>query len=266
MQQGSEEEDLSFYAVLNVSKSASQEDIRKAYRKLASVVHPDKHTNDELAQAAKTCFTRLTEAYEVLSNPEKRKIYDVYGRLGLKAGLQVSTHVDGMQNIRLQWEKFRAEQERARYEREINHRGNYQVKLDASGMFDGQNHPHPDVITIANSTNVHVSLHEKSLATLGGQVSMRRRGNMFVGVGQVHAGLHQILSDEDTVEVSGAVGLQSAFGCNVIRQLTEHDQVVAGMSYQPGRGLSLQITSNRQLADHTNASASMAYHREGRGC
>ena len=62
-----------FYAVLGVSRSASDVDIKKAYRKLAAKYHPDKPTGDEGK------FKEISEAYETLSDSEKRAMYDQYG-------------------------------------------------------------------------------------------------------------------------------------------------------------------------------------------
>lgn len=67
-----------YYEVLGVSRSASQEDIRKAYRKLAMEWHPDRHQG-ESKEAAETRFKQISEAHEVLSDPEKRKRYDQFG-------------------------------------------------------------------------------------------------------------------------------------------------------------------------------------------
>jgi curved DNA-binding protein len=65
-----------YYKTLGVSKSASQEDIKKAYRKLARKHHPDVNPGD---QAAEERFKEINEAYEVLSDAEKRKKYDQFG-------------------------------------------------------------------------------------------------------------------------------------------------------------------------------------------
>src|SRR5262245_48365167 len=65
-----------YYKTLGVSKNASQEDIKKAYRKLARKHHPDVNPGD---QAAEERFKEINEAYEVLSEPEKRKKYDQFG-------------------------------------------------------------------------------------------------------------------------------------------------------------------------------------------
>src|SRR5438045_9242141 len=68
---------IDYYKVLGVDKSASQEDIRKAYRKLARKHHPDLNPNDKEAHKK---FQQINEANEVLSDPEKRKKYDQYGK------------------------------------------------------------------------------------------------------------------------------------------------------------------------------------------
>ena len=65
-----------YYAVLGVKKTASAEDIRKAFRKLARKYHPDVNPGDKSAEEK---FKTLSEANDVLSDPKKRKIYDQLG-------------------------------------------------------------------------------------------------------------------------------------------------------------------------------------------
>lgn len=67
---------IDYYKILGVNKNASQDDIRKAYRKLARKHHPDLNPDDKEAHVK---FQQLNEANEVLSDPEKRKKYDEYG-------------------------------------------------------------------------------------------------------------------------------------------------------------------------------------------
>jgi DnaJ family protein B protein 6 len=70
-----------YYNVLGVSNSASPSDIKKAYRKLAMKWHPDKNPDNK--KVAEEKFKEISEAYEVLSDPKKREIYDRYGVAGL---------------------------------------------------------------------------------------------------------------------------------------------------------------------------------------
>lgn len=67
---------IDYYKILGVDKNISQKDIRSAYRKRAKQFHPDLHPNDPKAKAK---FQALSEAFEVLNDPEKRAKYDKYG-------------------------------------------------------------------------------------------------------------------------------------------------------------------------------------------
>ncbi|KAJ7968608.1 DnaJ subfamily B member like [Quillaja saponaria] len=73
---------VDYYKILQVDKSASDEDLKKSYRKLAMKWHPDKNPNNK--KEAEDKFKQISEAYEVLSDPQKRAIYDQYGEEGLK--------------------------------------------------------------------------------------------------------------------------------------------------------------------------------------
>lgn len=72
-----------YYEILGVQKNASEEEIRKAYRKVAMQYHPDKNPNNKEAEEK---FKEASEAYEVLRDTDKRSKYDRYGHAGLKGG------------------------------------------------------------------------------------------------------------------------------------------------------------------------------------
>jgi molecular chaperone DnaJ len=72
-----------YYDVLGVSRGANEQDIKKAFRRLARELHPDVNAHDPEAEDK---FKACAEAYEVLSDPERRQIYDRYGHDGLRSG------------------------------------------------------------------------------------------------------------------------------------------------------------------------------------
>lgn len=72
-----------FYSTLNVTRSASEEEIKKAYRKLAMQFHPDKNAGDKKAEEK---FKEISEAYDTLSDPKKREMYDQFGHAGAGFG------------------------------------------------------------------------------------------------------------------------------------------------------------------------------------
>ncbi len=96
------EKDL--YAILGVPRNASQEEIKRAYRKLARRYHPDVNPGNREAEEK---FKDISEAHEILSDPEKRKLYDEFGMAGLQAGFDAERA-----RAYEQWQ--RAQQESAR--------------------------------------------------------------------------------------------------------------------------------------------------------
>lgn len=72
-----------YYKILGLARGVNEDDIKKAYRKMALKYHPDKNK----APGAEEKFKEIAEAYEVLSDKRKREIYDQYGEEGLKGNL-----------------------------------------------------------------------------------------------------------------------------------------------------------------------------------
>ncbi|CAN8271018.1 unnamed protein product [Cochlearia groenlandica] len=76
---------VDYYKLLQVDRSATEDDLKKAYRKLAMKWHPDKNPTNKKDAEAK--FKQISEAYEVLSDPQKKAVYDQYGEEGLKGNV-----------------------------------------------------------------------------------------------------------------------------------------------------------------------------------
>ncbi|KAG2319361.1 hypothetical protein Bca4012_054387 [Brassica carinata] len=76
---------VDYYKALQVDRSANEDDLKKAYRKLAMKWHPDKNPDNK--KDAESKFKQISEAYDVLSDPQKRAVYDQYGEEGLKGNV-----------------------------------------------------------------------------------------------------------------------------------------------------------------------------------
>ena len=86
-----------FYSLLGLARSASEDEIKRAYRRLAMEYHPDRNP----AADAEAKFREIAEAYEVLVDPEKRALYDRYGEAGLRSGAGGFHHVDLAEALRI---------------------------------------------------------------------------------------------------------------------------------------------------------------------
>ena len=92
--------ELDYYEILEIERSASQEEIKKAYRKMALKYHPDRNPDDKEAEEK---FKIVNEAYQVLSDEEKRSVYDRYGKSGLEGrgfhGFEGQSYEDIMDDL-----------------------------------------------------------------------------------------------------------------------------------------------------------------------
>jgi len=83
------------YKILNVNKNSSQNDIKKAYKKLAFQYHPDKNSSDDAMEK----FKEISEAYEILTNNDKKRIYDNFGYDSVKGDLPFINPLDLFQSL-----------------------------------------------------------------------------------------------------------------------------------------------------------------------
>lgn len=115
-----------FYKILGVSKDATQDEIKKAYRKLARKWHPDINPGNKDAEQR---FKEISQAYEVLGNEEKRKLYDEFGEEGLQAGFDADKARE--------YKKWQEYQQRSTWQTKSEPFGRYHSYEDVFGdIFD----------------------------------------------------------------------------------------------------------------------------------
>ncbi|GAA5870357.1 hypothetical protein JCM8547_006613 [Rhodosporidiobolus lusitaniae] len=125
------------YAVLNLERNASQEDIQRAYRRLAAILHPDRHSarDPSLKPAADARFAELQHAFEVLSDPHKRAVYDELGDEGLKTQWEVGVRGKSAQELRAEYERLNRQQLEQNVEQLVRSKGDLTIISDARVAF-----------------------------------------------------------------------------------------------------------------------------------
>ena len=250
-----------------VSRDATEDDIKKAYRALAQVAHPDKHSSSVLREAASRSFNTLNEAYEILSDKERRRVYDVYGMAGLNAGLEVGRRHKSLREISEEFERARAKERRAQMEAKLNFRGSYGFSFSAAHLFDERvrhrraliaarrglptgGSPFLDLNGVDfNSVFDVPTWSDDATAYVGAQGQMSRGA----GAGGLILGLRKTASEHTSWECALVMGsMQSAATFHVQRQLSAHAAGTLAYSYAAAQGgLGLEVGVQRQLSEHS---------------
>lgn len=137
VRQGYYPTDDDYYVILDVDFNSSQETIASAYRNLARKFHPDKNNQDERSQKeAQVIFAKIKTAYDVLSDPRKRQIYDTLGPEGVKLdGWNLVPKRMTAQEIREEYLRLQKQQMDNRLALSAKPRASFTVAIDASDIF-----------------------------------------------------------------------------------------------------------------------------------
>ncbi|GAX82917.1 hypothetical protein CEUSTIGMA_g10343.t1 [Chlamydomonas eustigma] len=235
-----EESGPDYYAILNVSRDASQDEVTKAYRKLAFVFHPDKHPNQDLKDGAQEAFGKLQEAYEVLGDEQKRQIYDIYGKQGLNAGFELGERLKSREELKKEWEDFKKKQELDKTENSTVIKGQYQCKIDVTDL--KRKGLLVRSISVTNSADAAVG-KDGDVMLVQGQASVRNQ----VGTGGIIFGYTRQLSSTDTLGGLVILGMSPVGTLTSTRQLDVHTTASTVLSWSPSDGLGMEVRTTRQL-------------------
>jgi DnaJ homolog subfamily C member 11 len=253
--------DKEYYAILNISTDATDDDVRHAYRQLASAYHPDKIQDPTLQPSAAQAFSHIQTAYEVLSDPYKREVYDIYGKKGLAAGMELSTDTmagKSREEIRKDWESFQNQRAKDILESKINHRGTYIFKSDATALISPYRRDlprTPELISTYMSSQVHIPIDptnwgplsaQQDIAYLGGYVHHQRNS---AGGGGVLAGYRRTFPDYSSLELQTQLGLRQLISLTTSVPLSQYSNASLSGSWNPQSGLGVQFTTTRQLSE-----------------
>ncbi|XP_056130886.1 dnaJ homolog subfamily C member 11-like [Lampris incognitus] len=252
-----------YYSLLNVRKEATPEELKASYRRLCMLYHPDKHRDPELKRQAEQLFNQVHQAYEVLTDPQSRAIYDIFGKKGLEVeGWEVVERKRTPAEIRDEYERLQREREERRLQQRTNPKGTISVGVDATDLFDrydedfeempGGGFPHIEINKMHISQSIEAPLTNTDTAVLSGSLSTQN-GN---GGGNINMTIRRVMSAKGWGEVEFGAGdiLGPLFGLKVFRNLTPRCFLTAqcGMQFSP-RGLrpSCSLMTARHLDQNT---------------
>ncbi|KAG5202358.1 hypothetical protein R6Z07F_011620 [Ovis aries] len=242
-----------YYSLLNVRREASCEELKAAYRRLCMLYHPDKHRDPELKSQAERLFNLVHQAYEVLSDPQTRAIYDIYGKRGLEMeGWEVVERRRTPAEIREEFERLQREREERRLQQRTNPKGTISVGIDATDLFDryeeeyedvsGSGFPQIEINKMHISQSIEAPLTASDTAILSGSLSTQN-GN---GGGSINFALRRVTSAKGWGELEfGAGDLQGPlFGLKLFRNLTPRCFVTTHCALQfSSRGIRPGLTT-----------------------
>ena len=125
----------SLYSILNVTREASTSEIRDRYRSLASTFHPDRQKDEHGKRLAHGRFQEIQRAYEVLTDPSRRMIYDEFGEEGLRTSWDVGPRNMSPEEMKRHFVKQANEHRRLEAEALVMSRGSITTFIDARAVF-----------------------------------------------------------------------------------------------------------------------------------
>ncbi|XP_076270710.1 dnaJ homolog subfamily C member 11 isoform X2 [Rhynchophorus ferrugineus] len=219
-----------FYSFLNVSKDASKDEINNAYRRLSRMYHPDKHLDPTLKAKAEILFNKVKRAYEVLSDPHRRAIYDSLGTKGLETeGWEIVQRTKTPAEIRAEYEQLAEERAERQKRQATNPTGNVTIAINATDLFNPYDElddeyysllgklPAIEVSSMQFSQSVDFPLTQKDTCTLSGQLHTQNG----TGGGGVNLSWKHLYSHKGWAEVEMTAGSGPAVSLKAFRTLTK---------------------------------------------
>ncbi|KAG6514313.1 hypothetical protein ZIOFF_024663 [Zingiber officinale] len=230
------------YARLQVSPSASAEEIRKAFLYWSGVAHPDKHLDPQLKDVATENFRQIVEAYDILNDPDKRQIYDIYGMEGLSSGLELGPHLNKVDELKEELEKLKRHKE---HEKALAHSGASVMLLGRLSL--------PDYLEggrIINrmemASDFQSQISKRNIVSVNGRFVVSGES----GQGSATVVFRHYVSPATEVDFRATAGLRSLIGFQASRQLSNHSTASSGFMVSLGDGsVNLSNTWGRQLSE-----------------
>ncbi|CAH1775530.1 unnamed protein product [Owenia fusiformis] len=210
------------YAVLGIDDKASIDDVERAYKKYSRLYHPDKHLDPKSKKSAETLFNKVSEARDILADPQKKYVYDTLGRQAVdEMESWVVPRNKRPEEMYQEYERMKKEEEERRLQQKTNPKGSINVGIDATDLFDRYDEqffsglPTIEISQMSISQSIEAPLTLTDTATLGGTLS----ASNGVGAGNVSASFRRMTSHNGWGEVEVAAGNGASFSMRGFRTL-----------------------------------------------
>ncbi|GFN91689.1 Dnaj-like protein subfamily c member 11, partial [Plakobranchus ocellatus] len=237
-----------YYALLNVGKDATIEEINNAFRHLSKIYHPDKHVDPIKKRKAEEVFNNLRKAHDVLRDKYKRTVYDMYGEKGLETGdMEIIARTKTPQEIIAEYERIQKEKEERRLQQRTNPRGTISVGINASELFDVdyddedldyQPSRSVEISSMTIAQTVECPLTLKDTVVLGGNLDTRNG----IGQGMFTVMWRRLVSDKGWAEGTISVGINAS-------ELFDVDYDDEDLDYQPSRSVEISSMTIAQTVE-----------------
>lgn len=217
-----------YYARLNISKDASEDDIHAAFKRLRLLYHPSKFVDPDKEKAAKALYGTIKEAYDVLSNPALRAIYDKRGHKGVRNEMDIVKRTALPLELIDKYEEVYSLWEERSYIQTSNPRSRVDVDVDARNLIR-KGHLALLVTNVRGSQSVDARISQVMRAHLSGWVAAGRNtpsGSFGVVLTHAHGG--------DTWQSTVNIGQQPSLGLHYSHNLSPYTKI----STQAGVGFS----------------------------
>lgn len=263
-----------YYQLLNVSRTAEVDEINSAYRRFSRMFHPDKHSTDPTRQKwAEQIFNKVKQAYEVLSDPQKRAIYDTLGKRGLEVdGWEIIFRTRTPREIREEYERLKREREERRLQQSANPRGTITLNVNATDLFmkyydeyemeDVGSMPSIEVsgMTIQQSIDAPVTLRDTM--SLSGSISTQNG----IGTGAVNISNRHLSSEKGWTELEFGIGNGPLLGFKMFRTISRLMFVNCGSVLQfTNRGITPSFVSTLAMQLDARSVGYLTYRVGGQG-
>ncbi|KAF9952581.1 hypothetical protein BGZ70_000558 [Mortierella alpina] len=209
-----------YYAILNVARTASDQEIKDSFQRLSRVFHPDHHSNAGSKVTAQTKFHIVNRAFEVLSDHQLRAAYDEYGEEGLSTKREVGHRVKTPQETRDDFARLAREKKQLELENLVRSRTDIVINLDASRVFEQYHSPSPfqsrkkssrfSVLDTLGRTEIMQLYMKNSFETnFGPRTQVILGGNMTsrsgLGTGNIVGTVRHTFSDKVSMELGTSI-------------------------------------------------------------